>query len=216
VPGWFALVKAHNFEPFLAEFAHSYIETGFKAGNTKPLSVSFAVFNLGRLEPKMRIKKSVAVFAAVLIIAASVQAGVVPGRWEKVAAEKPGSNLIVNLITGERLECYFVGLSTDTLTVSTINGAKRELRKADVHRIITADERMGSLTNGIVVGAVIGAIPTGILSAVALAGDCHDCGGAAVGAVALGAGIGAAIGLAVDAAKHGQITLYEAPPKAGN
>ncbi len=161
----------------------------------------------------MKIKKSVAVFAVVLIMAASVQASVVPGRWEKVAAEKPGSNLIVSLITGEQLECYFIGLSTDTLTVSTIDGSERELRKADVHRIITADERMGSLANGVLVGALIGAIPTGILSIVALAGDCHDCGGAAAAFVGLGAGIGAGIGLAVDAAKKGQITLYEAPPR---
>ena len=161
----------------------------------------------------MRIKKSVTVFATVLMIAASVQATVIPGRWEKVAAEEPGSNLIVNLITGESLECYFVSLSTDTLTVSTINGTEREFRKADVHRIITADKRMGSLANGALYGALIGAIPTGILAIVATAGDCHDCGGAAVALVALGAGIGAGIGLAVDAAKHGHITLYEALPK---
>ncbi len=149
-------------------------------------------------------------FVCVLSICVTLHAGVVPGRWEKVAAEKPGSKLVVTLMSGDVIECAFGSLSTDSLKVSTPDGAEREYRKSDIARIITADKRTGSLTNGIVIGALAGGIPSGILAAVA-ASDCYNCGGAAAAVVALCTGIGAGIGLAVDAGKQDHVTLYEAP-----
>lgn len=160
----------------------------------------------------MKRKNIITFFVTLLLVEATTKAAVIPGRWEKVAAEKPGSNFIVTMMTGELFECTFTSLSTDTLTVSTPDGIEREYRKADVARIVTADQRMGSLANGVGIGALAGGIPSGILAILAVA-DCRDCGAEAAAFVALWTGIGAAIGLAIDAGTKETINLYEAPQK---
>jgi hypothetical protein len=161
-----------------------------------------------KLEVKMCIKKVITFFVLVMIMTSSVQAMVIPGRWEKVAAEKPGSRIIVSLMTGDVLECSFVRLSEDSLFVATPQGVERNFSKDNVARITTADKRMGSLVNGTLIGAAAVGIPFGIL-ALATAGEGDK--GDAASVVAILTGIGAGIGLAVDAGVKGYITLYEAP-----
>jgi len=160
----------------------------------------------------MKAKKVLTVFAIVLMLTASVQAMVIPGRWEKVAAEKPGSNIIVSLMTGDIMECSFMGLSEDSLILSTPDGVERKFSKANVARITSADKRSDSLTNGTLIGAASAGIPVGIISLVALGRGCHDCTEQAVVFTAIWTGIGAGIGLLVDAGIKDQITLYEARP----
>ena len=72
---------------------------------------------------------------------------------------------------------------------------------------------MGSLANGVVIGALAGGIPTAILAVIA-ASNCNGCGEEAAAAVAIWTGIGAGIGLAIDAGTRETITLYVAPPKS--
>lgn len=157
----------------------------------------------------MYVKKVITIFAIALIAIPSLQAMTIPGRWEKVAAEKPGSKIIVTLLTGDRMECAFAGLATDSLIVTTLDGRKREYSKANVARITTADKRQDSLANGTAIGALVAGIPTGIL-ALACVGT-NACTGKQAGATfALWTGIGAGIGLAVDAGVKDYETLYEA------
>jgi len=136
---------------------------------------------------------------------------VIPGRWEKVAAEKPGSNIIVSLMTGDIMECSFRGLSEDSLILSTPDGVERKYSKANVARITSADKRSDDLNNGFLIGAASTGIPAGIIAASCLAAK--TCTGQQVGiALPIWIGIGAGIGLLVDATIKDEITLYEAPP----
>ena len=161
----------------------------------------------------MRVKKGVFVFAFLLGVTTSIQAMVIPGRWEKVAAEKPGSNIIVTLITGDRVECTFTSLSNDSLIVSTPDGVEREYSKAHVARITTVDKRHDSLANGAAIGALSAGIPTGILAIAVVATE--DAYGEEAGLLfAICTGIGTGIGLAVDASIKDYETLYEAPSNA--
>lgn len=157
--------------------------------------------------------KRVIPFAIVLLfVTMSLQAGVIPGRWEKVAAERPGSTFLVSLRTGDRLECAFVQLTENSLIVSTPDGVEREYSKANVERITTIEKRQDGLANGAVIGALAAGIPAGII-ALAAGASCKDCKKDAAIGFAVVTGIGAAIGLAVDASIKDQVTLYEAPPE---
>jgi hypothetical protein len=163
----------------------------------------------------MKIKKIIIVYAVLLMGSTSVQAMVIPGRWEKVAAEKPGSKIIVTLMTGDRVECCFGRLLADSLIISTPDGKEREYSKANVARITTADKRADNLTNGAAIGALSSGIPSGLVAIACLAAK--TCTGSQVGVVLpIYVGIGAGIGLAVDAAIKDYETLYEAPKMQTN
>ena len=140
------------------------------------------------VEEKMSPKNVITVFVVVLITTTSLQAMVIPGRWEKVAAEKTGSKIIVTLKTGDLMECNFVSLSTDSLVVSTPDGEEREYSKDNVARITTASKRQDSLANGVAIGALATGIPVGII-AIACAGSGYCTGGQAVGVAAIWTGI---------------------------
>jgi hypothetical protein len=158
----------------------------------------------------MSQKTGISFVAVFLMLTASVQAMVIPGRWEKVAAEKPGSKIIVTLMTGDILECSFVRLLADSLIVSTPDGEEREYSKDNVARITTADKRADDLNNGLLIGAAIAGIPSGLVAIGCLAAK--TCTGSQVGvALPIYVGIGAGIGLAVDAGIKDYETLYEAP-----
>ncbi|MEJ2246953.1 MAG: hypothetical protein P8Y80_12885 [Acidobacteriota bacterium] len=158
----------------------------------------------------MSRKKAISFITTLLMLTTSVQAMVIPGRWEKVAAEKPGSKIIVTLMTGDRVECSFGRLSADSLILSTPDGEEREYSKANVARITTADKRTDSLNNGFLIGSAIAGIPSGLIAISCLAAK--TCTGSQVGvALPIYVGIGAGIGLAVDASIKDYEILYEAP-----
>jgi hypothetical protein len=164
-------------------------------------------------EVKMIAKKAATVFVFVLIATTPLQAMIIPGRWEKVAAEKPGARIIVSMMTGDRVECTFVSLSPDSLIVSTPDGKEREYSKTIVARITTADKRQDSLANGAGIGALIAGIPAGIIAVQCLAAK--TCTGKQVGInFPIYIGIGVGIGLAVDGSVKDYETLYEAPSNA--
>ena len=121
----------------------------------------------------MCVKKTAAFFVMFFMVSILAQAMVVPGRWEKVAAEKAGSKIIVTLKTGDIIECACVNLSADSLFVSTPDGVERKYSKANVERITTADKRTGSLVNGALIGAAVAGIPATIL-ALASSGNSSD------------------------------------------
>jgi len=147
-------------------------------------------------------------FALVFLLAVSVtavQAGVVPGRWEKVLAEKQGTEMIITLASGDQIRGAYQELGDQELLV-TVEGASRALPKSGITKITTAERRTGPLWNGPVIGAAVGGGLAGIVAA-----GLHDTGGGAAAGIALSALIGAGIGLGIDAAYQTRITLYKAP-----
>jgi hypothetical protein len=161
----------------------------------------------GRKE--MRCKSKITAIAASCLAVSILQAQVIPGRWEKMAAEKPGSKITVTLHSGDRIDCSFNHLSADSLLVTTPDGTERILRKTDVATIVTASKRWDSLRNGGIIGLGVG-IAIGALGTLAMSEHTEVSGATALGLIAVYAGIGAGIGLAIDAGKRNQLTLYEA------
>jgi len=139
-----------------------------------------------------------------------LHADVIPGRWEKVEAQPPGTGLTVMMKSGDRFDCTLEELQMDTLVVDTGAGERR-IPKVDIQRLETSELVSDPVKDGTVKGAVIGAVVVGVfggLVGAAFGGwDADDeikgaLVGGAIGA-GIGAGAGAAIGFTVDhVAKH--------------
>jgi len=138
-----------------------------------------------------------------------LHADVIPGRWEKVEAQAPGTGLTVIMKSGDRFDCIFEELQMDTLVVDTGAGERR-IPKVDIQRLETIELVSDPVKDGTLKGASIGAVVVGTLG-VSLGADLgDDPGEKIIGALvlgAIGAGIGAAfgapIGFTVDyLAKH--------------
>ncbi len=154
----------------------------------------------------VRTARSVGVCLLLLFHSVLLHAQVIPGRWEKVEAQKQGTVLTVIMKSGDRFDCTFEDLQMDTLVVETGAGERR-IPKVDVQRLETLVP--DSVKDGTVKGVVIGAVALGVFAGVA----CASCSGfgcgddqlqvalvfGTVGAV-IGAGIGAAIGYGIDKA----------------
>jgi len=79
-----------------------------------------------------------------------------PGRWEKVDALAPGTEIIVLSVTGQRLTCTLVASSPDELRVTAPPKGERSIRKADVLKVLRENPN-DSVLNGVLWGALIGA-----------------------------------------------------------
>ncbi len=149
-------------------------------------------------------RKTLALVFNGLLVVATVRAGVVPGRWEKVQAEKPGTEMIITLTAGDQIRGAYQEVTPEGLLV-TVDGSRRELPKSGITKVTTAERRTGPLWNGPLIGAAAGGLIAAIFGAVDdVKGD------NAWIAIPIVAGIGAAIGLGVDAAVQSRITLYKA------
>jgi len=150
-------------------------------------------------------RKALRLLVIVLLAFASARAGVVPGRWDKVQAEKPGTEMIVILTSGDEIQGMYQEVGSQELRI-TVDGAQRALPKSGIARITTAERRTGPLWNGPLIGAIIG----GSLAAIGIAAY-ERLDSETLPYVAAWAGIGAGIGLGIDAAVQSRITLYKAP-----
>lgn len=151
-----------------------------------------------------------AVLVAVIGIAPAF-AGVIPGQWEKVEATAPGSQIVVFLKSGDRIEGAFKEVGEEDLAIADGQGERR-LPKTGVAKVETAPFNDGK-GDGTLTGAALGALGLGVLAAWAGANDdmSNNTGTAAALGAALGAGAGAGIGFALDSAKKGSTVLYKAP-----
>ena len=158
----------------------------------------------------MKAKVLRAFVALTILATATLEAGVIPGRWEKVDGLQEGTRIVVEIKSGDRLEGAFKGSSPQELTVTDPAGSDRQVPKTAVAKIVTAEKVKDGLTNGMLIGMGVG---TGVaVGAVALATggvseECIVCGLAICAGFAGGWGIGAAI----DAIHQGPEVLYQAP-----
>ncbi len=147
-----------------------------------------------------------------------LHADVIPGRWEKVEAQAPGTGLTVLMKSGDLLFCTFEELQMDSLVVETDAGERR-IPKVDIQRLETSELVSDPVKDGTLKGMVIGAVALGVLGGLygAAIGSFGDkqiegalagvAGGAVVGAVA-----GAAIGFTVDkVANHKRPDVLKRP-----
>ena len=161
----------------------------------------------------VRTARSIGVCLLLLFHSVLLHAEVIPGRWEKVEAQAPGTGLTVLMKSGDRFDCAFKELQMDTLVVETSSGERR-IPKVDIQRLETSELVSDPVKDGTLKGAVIGAVALGVLGASVgaalggiFSGGLGDQikGAVVVGAIGagIGAGFGAAIGFTADyAAKH--------------
>jgi hypothetical protein len=89
----------------------------------------------------------------VLLVTSFGYSDVIPGRWEKVDSLQAGSNVVVELVSGDRVEGELLSSAADALTIRD-NGAARVIPKEAVSRVLVA-RRTGK--HGALYGAAIGA-----------------------------------------------------------
>ncbi len=163
-------------------------------------------------------ERILAAAAAMLLTAALLQAGAVPGRWEKVDALATGTAIVVTLKAGDRLEANFKSSSLTELVLSDDQGVERTMPKSAVLRVESGSQVSDRLANGAIIGAAVGCAA----AMVALAGYAAHVtasgpiwGGEAtpyyVGAALVGSGAGALAGMGIDAASKSREVLYRAP-----
>ena len=132
-----------------------------------------------------------------------LQAQVVPGRWEKVEAQKQGTELTLILHSGEQVYGLLEEVTRDMVIVVDEGGGQRSVTKVSIHRVETT--RIDSTRNGTLIGLAIGGAAgslSGAFFATALSErpTASEYLGGALICGAIGAGIGAAIGYKVDKA----------------
>ena len=155
-------------------------------------------------------------FLAILLVVTtlpinSLQAAVVPGRWDKVAALEEGFEIVVTMEGWERIEGVFRGLTEDSLLLTRDEEKDVELPRMGVLKIESRDKpNTDSMVDGALIGALLGAGFSGI--GVAVSQDDIPA-SEAFGVVALSTGLGAAIGLAGDAAIKSPDVFYKAAKK---
>ena len=154
--------------------------------------------------------KSIPLF--ILISSGLLNAAVVPGRWEKVDGLQEGTQIVVEMKSGDRLEGAFKGSSPQDLTVTDPAGSDRQVPKTAVAKIMTAEKVKDGLSNGMLIGMGVG---TGVaVGAVAIrAGrlsDLEECSACGLAILAGFAG-GWAMGAVIDAIHYGPEVLYQAP-----
>ncbi len=130
-----------------------------------------------------------------------LHADVIPGRWEKVEAQKQGTELTLILHSGEQVYGLLEEVTTDTVIVIEESGGQRSVTKVSIHRVETT--RIDSTRSGTLIGLAIGGAAgsiSGAFFATALSETptASEYLGGALICGAIGAGIGAAIGYKVD------------------
>jgi len=163
--------------------------------------------------------QSICALLGIMVFAAAPLQGQVPlGRWEKVAILLPGTQIVVELKAGDRLEGAFRSLGPDAIVIAEPAGQQRTVARPMVRSIRTAAKVHDRLCNGALIGTLAGAV-AGVIGMVAFAnaktdgpvywGD-EDGPGYLIGAALVGGGIGAALGAVVDVSIKGRELLYEA------
>ena len=80
-------------------------------------------------------------FVVLVIAATSLNAGVVPGRWEKLDRLEPGSKIILTSKAGDRIRYTFKGSDSTSLTVRPRGGGELVIPKSHVTKIVQQNSR---------------------------------------------------------------------------
>ncbi|RPI20453.1 MAG: hypothetical protein EHM61_27005 [Acidobacteria bacterium] len=164
----------------------------------------------------MSKRKKIISLLAALFISTQLWAGVIPGRWDKVARVREGTVLNVLLKDGSQVDGRAVQAGSTALTVMTPDGARHELRQDEVRRIVRPvpeDTVKNGVTWGLVAGAATGLVVTLAVWAPWMQNEGSGAGGIGFATVGVCGGIGALVGFAADSAiRTSDEILFEALP----
>jgi hypothetical protein len=119
----------------------------------------------------MNAKTATGILSSVIMVTASLQASVIPGRWEKVDGLGAGFPIVVKLTSREKYKADYVRLDADDLIIEEAGGLEIRLRKEHVKHVASQARIVNdSLWQGAVIGAGIGAV-AGIIPAAAIANE---------------------------------------------
>ncbi len=145
------------------------------------------------------------VVVILLVLTTSLQAQVIPGRWEKLDSQPAGKQIIVTLKAGDRLECALKESEADDLIVVTLTRSELKIAKSEVRKVETED----GIRNGVLIGAAVGFAGPVIVTFASGVDRTEVPLGFAIGVI--GAGVGAAVGYPLDKKRKGTRVLYQAP-----
>ncbi len=101
----------------------------------------------------MKATQFLAVLAALL--ATSLQAGVIPGRWDKVDSLDLPVDVIVLLQEGKRVEGSLTAQTVESLLIQTRRDSLT-LQKRTIRRVMKAERIPDSTRNGTLIGTGVG------------------------------------------------------------
>ena len=143
----------------------------------------------------MKVANLIGVMLLVFLSVNSLQAGVIPGRWEKLDDQPSGTRMLVTLNSGERMDCTLKSSGPSDLTITDQAGAERILPKSGVREIVSSQRIVrDSVIRGSLIGAAIGALAVLPLAAI-IENETgrRDATLAVLGYAGIGAGVGAAV-----------------------
>ncbi len=147
-----------------------------------------------------------------LLTQARTDAGVIPGRWEKVDALPPGAHVELILRAGdERIKGSFEKSDAQSLTLTDETRTQRRVAKSDVSKVLDPD-LFDSKWDGLLIGGAIGAGAGALLGPAVWGGENQpftNADAAAIYAI-LGVFTGAFIGLLLDEKSNRPVVLYTA------
>ena len=146
------------------------------------------------------------VVVILLVLTTSLQAQVIPGRWEKLDSQPAGKEIIVILKTGDRLDGALKESGADDLTVITSTGSELKIAKSDVEEIGTLVE--DGIRDGVLIGAAVGFAGPVIVTFASGVDRTEVPLGVAISVI--GAEVGAAVGYLLDKKRKGTQVLYQA------
>ena len=156
--------------------------------------------------PSARITAFLMMF---LLPAALLRSQTIVGRWEKVDALTPGTEIAVKLKSGERIDCAFKSSGPEALILSEPGGTERSIPKAAVDTVVSrkeySDGARDGLLKGLLVGLAAGAAFGAISSSKVDSSERPLLWGAGL---VLGGGIGSLVGYAGDKMRNAHELLY--------
>jgi hypothetical protein len=157
---------------------------------------------------KMGIRRFTILIGLALSTTTSLNAGIVPGRWERVEALEEGYAITVKLDSGERFKASYLGFTDNTIILKRDSGEGLEVPKAAVIKVTSQSRKSNDgLRNGAIIGAVAGGA-VGLIVPQVTEGD-NNAGNVAL-SIALFAAMGMGVGVGVDAMVKGREVLYQA------
>ncbi len=157
----------------------------------------------------MKVKNLIGVLVLLVLSVISLQAGVIPGRWEKLDGQPSATRMLVTLNSGERMDCALKSSGALDLTVTDQTGTERILPKSEVRKIVSVSRVVrDNVLKGTLIGALVGGLAVLPLAAIIT----NETGQREATLAVLGyAGIGAGIGAAVDWVIKEREVLYRTP-----
>jgi len=137
-------------------------------------------------------------------------AGLIPGSWDKVAVLRSGSDVVVTLTDGKRIEAAFRALGPDALSLADSAGREFDVARSALRQIVARGQRDG-LVDGALIGAGVGLGAAAIILAAAGSGDGYVLASAKWGAPLLLSAVGGVIGTFVDRAHGDDQVVYIRP-----